>query len=271
MSAIELWKRQVKSHHAQSIRAQGGREPADFWRPFAPSFQADPRRTDDAVLNRLAREVQPEATILDVGGGGGRYALPLAFHCRQVTVVEPSSSMVDVLRQGARAAGIRNIVIVHSTWEEADVTPADLVLCSHVLYGVEDVGQFVRKLHAHATQRVFILMYMDSPQSHLAPLWQRVHQEERINLPGLRELLPILWEMDIYPDLEMLEASARYDYETWDNALDEFRRRLYVNPGTPQDQRLEAVMRDLLEETSDGFLLGGAPVRRMGLLTWRTG
>ncbi len=275
MSAIELWQRQVKAHHAQSLRAQAGQQPsADFWQPFAPSFQADPRRTGDAVLNRLLRELKPEATLLDVGGGGGRYALPLALRCRHVTVVEPSQSMVQVLQQGTRQADIRNVTAVQAAWEEADLPPADLVLCAHVLYGVEDVEPFLRKLHSHATDRVLILMYMDSPQAHLAPLWKPVHGEDRGNLPGLRELLPVLWEMDIYPELEMLETHGSYEFDTREDAIQEFQRRLYVNPDTEADRRLQQAMHALdalLEQTSDGFLLRGGPPRRLGLLSWRPG
>ncbi len=270
MSAIQLWNRQVKAHHAQSIRAQAGQQPsADFWQPFAPSFQADPRRTDDAVLNRLLREVTPPTTVLDVGGGGGRYALPLALRCRHVTVVEPSASMVEVLRQGAQEAGIRNITVIQATWEEADVAPADLVLCAHVLYGVDDVEPFVRKLHSHARDRVLILIYMDFPQVHLALLWKPVHGEDRINLPALRELLPVLWQMDIYPDLEMMGTRGSYEYDTWEDAQQEFHRRLYVNPDTDADRHLQQAMHDLLQPTPDGFLLRCAQPRRLGLLSWQ--
>ena len=272
MSAVKVWKRSVKAHHAQSIRAQAGyRASDDFWRPFAPRFQADPRRTDDPTLNRLIQEVRPDATVLDVGGGGGRFALPLALRCRHVTVVEPSQSMVDVLRQGADDAGIHNLTVVQETWEEAQAEPVDLVLCSHVLYGVDDIEPFIRKLDSHARDRVLVLMLVDFPQSHLSSLWKRVHEEDRINLPALREVLPVLWEMDIYADLEMLDTYDPELYDSWEDALEEFRRRLYISPGTEKDLRLKEAMNHLLDNTSEGLTLRGVPPRRLGLLTWRAG
>ena len=272
MSAVKIWKRSVRTHHAQSVRAQAGYRAADdFWRPFASRFQADPRRTDDSTFNRLTQEVGPDATVLDVGGGGGRFALPLALRCRHVAVVEPSQSMVDVLRQGADDAGIHNITVVQETWEDAQAEPADLVLCSHVLYGVEDVNPFIRKMDSHATDRVLVLMLADSPQSHLSSLWKRVHEEDRINLPALREVLPVLWEMDIHPDLEMLDRSDPELYDSWEDALEEFRRRLYVDPDTENDLRLKEAMKHLLEDTSEGLTLRGVPPRCPGLLSWRAG
>jgi len=49
----------------------------DRWEPFSSFFKADPRRTDDVEVNRLVQEVTPATTLLDVGAGAGRFALPL--------------------------------------------------------------------------------------------------------------------------------------------------------------------------------------------------
>ena len=58
----------------------------------------DPFRTDDPVLNALYAALPSNATVLDVGGGAGRYALPLATRARHVTVVEPSADSVEMLK-----------------------------------------------------------------------------------------------------------------------------------------------------------------------------
>lgn len=271
MLYIQHWNERVAAHHAQSLRVQGGVEQKDFWAPLASSFHSDPRRSDDPVLARLARDIRPDWTVLDVGGGAGRYALPLALRCRHVTVVDPSESMVKVLREAASEAGIHNLSIVQDVWEEARVGPADAVLCSHVLYGVQEVQRFVQKLDSHARRLVLVLLFMESPQSYLSPLWKRVHGEDRIDLPGMRELLPVLWELDIYPNLEMLEESDSPAFEGRDVAMERLRQRLYVQPGTAQDQRLAQAMRELLEETPDGLVVKGARPRRLALAWWRKG
>ena len=100
----------------------------DRWEPFASFFKADPHRTDDVEVNRLAQEVTPATTLLDVGAGAGRLALPLALRCKHVTVVEPSPSMGETLRHLAAEAGIENITFVASPWHEAEVEPADVML-----------------------------------------------------------------------------------------------------------------------------------------------
>ena len=156
MAAIEVWKQRVAAHHAQShkVRSALGVARQDRWEPFSPFFKADPHRTDDAEVNCLAQEVTPTTTLLDVGAGAGRFALPLALRCKQVTVVEPSPSMGETLRHLAAEAGITNVTMIARPWEDAEVEPVDVVLSAHVIYLIEDIGPFVAKLAAHARQKV---------------------------------------------------------------------------------------------------------------------
>src|SRR5215470_5038987 len=162
MSALEAWKQRVTAHREQShqIRSALGVTGQDRWEPFSSFFKADPRRIDDMEVNRLAQEVTPATTLLDVGAGAGRFALPLALRCKQVTAVEPSPSMGENLRHLAAEAGIENVTLVASPWDEAEVEPADVVLSAHVIYSIEDIGPFVMKLAAHARQRVCMPTFM---------------------------------------------------------------------------------------------------------------
>ncbi|MSQ13278.1 MAG: class I SAM-dependent methyltransferase [Dehalococcoidia bacterium] len=91
--------------------------------------------------------------MLDVGAGAGRYALPLALCCRHVTAVEPSPAMGKGFRAVAAEAGIANVSLVQAAWEEANVRPADVALCSNVLYTLRDAEAFIRKLDRHARAR----------------------------------------------------------------------------------------------------------------------
>jgi ubiquinone/menaquinone biosynthesis C-methylase UbiE len=124
MSAIKVWKQRVAEHQAQSqkVRAAQGIAEVDRWEGVSPLFKANPRRTDDSEVNRLVREVTPAMTVLDIGGGAGRFALPLALRCQHVTVVEPSPSMGASLRQSAAESRIDNI----SLSQESLRVPVDL-------------------------------------------------------------------------------------------------------------------------------------------------
>ena len=269
-SAIVQWKTRVEAHHAQSIKVQENSvwESGDFWRPLMSNFKVDPFRTDDDTLDRLRQAVPEGSTLIDVGGGAGRFALPLALKCKQVTVVEPADSMVEGLRESIQETKIENVSIVNDLWEDAKVEPADVVLSAHSVYGVADAEGFLRKLDDSAVSKVLVLAYIEQPQTQLAPFWKSVHGEERINLPGLVEVVNVLWAMDIYPDLDMFAPTGGQTWESRDDASEQLMHRLHVSPGSPEEGRLKQAVRDLLVETPDGFTVKGARPRRQGLLSW---
>ena len=186
-----------------------------------------------------------------------------------VTVVEPSPSMVAQLREGAREGGIENISTVEAGWEDATVEPADLVLCANVVYGVKDIASFLTKLDEKARERVVVVAWMDGPPSIFSPLWKPVHREERIKLPALPELLPVLWEMGIFPNVEMLEAGRPRSAPNLDVALAMARLMLFVRPGSEEDKRLENAARQMAVETAEGVTLRGRRTRPQGVVWWR--
>ena len=271
VSPIEKWKTRVEAHHDQSISVMDvTQRTGDFWSGLATSFRDDPRRTDDDVLNRLLELVDEDDTVLDVGGGAGRLAIPLAMKARSATVVEPSDSMLSELRLAMQEVGVKNINIVDSEWEEASVEPHDLTLCSHVVYGVADIEPFVRKLHDSAGKRVAIVSFVESPQSYLAALWEPVHGDRRINLPAMPELVNVLWEMDIYPNVDMMPRRQNTAFESPEAALEQIARRLFIGGNPVREERLRAALPGYLEPTADGYAIRGAKPARQGIVHWRT-
>ena len=271
MGAIEAWKHRVEAHHEQSEAAMAAAawSDDDFWQPYARFFRLDPRRQDDPVLDLLLTMVEPGSTALDVGGGAGRMALPMALRCEQVHVVEPSNSMIEQLRESAADVGIENVSVTQATWEDAEVDAEDLALCAHVVYGVADIEPFLRKLEAHARSLVVLLAFVESPMNRISHFWKPVHGEERIDMPALPQLVNVLWEMGIFPDVQMMGPVQPDRFEDRDVALTQLRNRLYVRAGSAEDARLRAAMDDLLVDVDGGVTVEGVPLVRQGFVSWR--
>ena len=271
MGAIQAWKERVEAHHAQSeaVMAAAAWSDDDFWQPYARFFRLDPRRQDDPVLDVLLSMIEPECSALDVGGGAGRMALPMALKCEHVNVVEPSDSMITQLRESAMESGIDNVSVTQASWEDAKVAAADVVLCAHVVYGVADIEPFVRKLEAHANSLVVLLAFIESPMNRISRFWKPVHGDERIDMPALPELVNALWEMGIYPDVQMLAPVMPDRFEDREVALTQLRNRLYVPSGSAEEGRLRAAMDELLEDVDGGVRVKGIAPVRQGYLSWR--
>lgn len=94
--------------------------------------------------------------VLDVGGGSGMFAVPLARLGHDVTVVDPSADALATLRRradtdgvGARVHGVQGDGdLLHEILPAADTTATgyDLALCHYVLEVVDDPAVTLREI-----------------------------------------------------------------------------------------------------------------------------
>jgi len=247
----------VEAEHAQTERLRDPAPPgSDFWKSRAQHFRLDPHRSDDPLVHFLSSMLKPGDTLLDVGAGAGRLALPLALRCRHVTAVEPSGSMVSALKEDTEYYKIGNVSVAKARWEEAEVEPSDIVLCAHVLYTVKDVGPFLKKMTSKAKREVWVVLFQEPPQTGLYPLWRMVHGEDRLSLPSLPELREVLGEMGIEATHHQLPPRASGEtVGSREEAHEALRSRMFVTEGSPKDRRLGRVLEEALEEVEGGWRL----------------
>ena len=267
--AVDRWHSQVRRHHSQSIAAQQNFDPnQDFWEGMAQNFKDDPFRKGDPDIDRLEQEFAECRTLVDIGGGAGRLALPLSLSREAVTVVDSSKSMLLELQDSCEEAKIENVSSVFGLWEDAVIDIHEGALCSHVTYGIENIGKFLENVNQYASKRVVFIAFMKSPQAHLESLWREVHEEERVHLPGVPELMDVLWQLGIAPELNIIEHLGPHIYGSEKDAISDLRRRLYVNQGTRKDEILTRVLKSDLKPTEQGMELANSDGRISCLISW---
>jgi SAM-dependent methyltransferase len=105
-----------------------------------------------AELDRAEAAGHPLA-VVDVGGGTGGFAVPLAQAGHRVTVVDASPDALAALTRRAAEAGVAHLVMAVQGDADAltglvPVGEADLVLCHSVLEVVDDPAEVVAALAA---------------------------------------------------------------------------------------------------------------------------
>jgi len=266
-AALDAWAARVRANREQVEQFREA-SPADFYAGIADIFRADPRRESEPTLEALRSMLLPDDSILDIGAGGGRYALPLALQVREVIAVDPSEGMLRVLREGMTEHGIDNIRVVAGRWPAiaADLS-ADVSLMSHLGYDVEDIGAFLDAMEG-ATRRVCVAVLLERPPPTPADrLWPEIHGVERAALPALPEFLALLLARGRLPEVRLVERSPQ-SYVSTDVLLTWLRGQLWTRPDGPKDRQLQRVLNERLDERDGRFALDWSPVR-VGIVTWR--
>lgn len=267
--ALAAWAARVRGNRDQAEAAREAPERPDFYAPVAQAFRADPRRTDDPALNILRTLVRPGESWLDIGAGGGRYALPLALELGkgEVIAVEPSGGMLAVLREGMTEHTIENIRIVESRWPMASAPQADVALIAHVGYDIEDIGPFLDAMEASAARLCVAVLLSRSPAAAAESYWEAVHGQPRVPLPALPEFLALLLARGRLFEVRLSERPPMH-YHAPEDALRFLRQQLFIEEGGEKDQLLRRIAHERMTDTGGGYSVTPTPTP-LGVVTWQ--
>ena len=248
------WKQAVEERAA----AAHGRSDPCYWDRRAPSFAKSTQARADEFLAVIEPFISPRKTLIDVGAGSGRHAVPLAARLEWVTAVEPSEGMRAQIATGD------NMTVVASTWEDADVAPADLVICCHVMYGVADVVPFITKLNTSARDRVFVMLRESDMPHPAALIRQRLAGGASARLPRFSELFMLLVQMGFAADVKFL----RYPFVTRYANMDEALADCQVMLSDGWDEAVgRSVLAEVLTPDGDDLIYNGGDVLS-GVASW---
>ena len=267
-TALDAWRRRVSANREQAERLREGTPPRDFYAAVASDFRANPRRTDEPALEHLRSLVRPGETWLDIGAGGGRYALPLALLAKRIIAVEPSEGMRSVLQAGMTEHAISNIEIVPARWPMDGAPAADVALIAHLGYDVEDIGPFLDAAEAAARRLCVAVLVTPSPPQPAERFWPPIHGEARVPLPSLTEFLTLLLARGRLFELRLSvrEPLLHADRE---GPLRWLYQQLFITPETEKGRRLAELARDAITSREGRWALSWSPAPIVGVVSWR--
>ncbi len=218
-------------------------------------FQVPPVVVATPSSERAREALGEEASVLDVGCGGGAAAFALVPDVRRVLGVDREPEMLAMFESNARARGIA-VETIEGSWPEvAPRTKAtDVVVAHHVVYNVSDLVPFVEALDGHARNRVVIEITTRHPLISLNAAWRHFWGLERPSGPTSDVLMAVLGEMGL-PARE-----ERFEGTTWsESSLDEAAKFARIRLCLPASRE---------EEVRDFFRQHPAPTSRSLATIW---
>ena len=175
---------------------------------FARRADAQVERPSGVAFERAAEALPAAGTVLDVGAGAGAASLPLTSAGTLIAVDENVDLLAELESRAARRQ-LETMAIVGRWPDVAQRVPsADVVVCSHVLYNVPDLGPFVTALHEHARRRVVLELTARHPLSGLNPLWRQFHGIDRPERPTWEDAASGLRALGIEPQIDVYQRLA---------------------------------------------------------------
>ncbi len=273
MTPAETYAAHLDAVQSQNSRIYGPSSGRDSWGAAARQFRFDPRRELDRNMLVIASYVQPDDIVADVGGGAGRVGLPLALQCKEVLNIEPSPGMGAEFETLVREANISNGRLIPSSFAEVQELTSDIVITADVTYFVRDIVAFIRKLEATASRRVMITIWSEPPPNRSGDFFALVYGEKQAVLPGLSQLMPVLSDMGIYPDVHVMPANPWWENQPISIKSDAVDMLLMDRVTKPEDREH---VRLLIEDNFDRLFSigekGFVPIWRLDmrelLITW---
>ncbi len=191
--------------------------------------------------------LDPPGSVLDIGAGAGAACLPLRQRLTELTAVDLSQPMLDLLADRAAEHGLAARCVLGG-WPQvaSEVPAADVVTCHHVVYNVPDLGPFLAELTSHASRLVVLETASEHPLTSLNELWLRFWGLVRPTRPNSDDLQAILTALGVPFGTVRWHRPSGSDYRDFAELTEVTRRRLCLPP-----ERADEVAAALVQTGTD--------------------
>jgi 2-polyprenyl-3-methyl-5-hydroxy-6-metoxy-1,4-benzoquinol methylase len=266
-----LWRELVEIK-ARSRRKEAGLKPReDVWAEKALEFREGVKRRwaqPDSSRDFILSQIDSDATVLDIGAGTGAWSILLAGHAKNVTAVEPSRSMIEVMQQSLADEHIANVAIIQGSWPDAEVEPHDFSLCSHAMYGCPDLAAFIRRMVERTRRMCFLLLRAPALNGVRAEAAQHIWGQP-LDSPNFAIAYNILMQSGIYANV-LMENTGFWKpriSSSLEEALAGMNRYLGLNDTDAYDDYVEGLLQRRLTFKNGKYVW--PPDVRSALVYWQ--
>ncbi|WP_350344263.1 methyltransferase domain-containing protein [Proteinivorax tanatarense] len=130
--ANEAWAKALKSAPYFKMRIRTEQEIKEYWDKIADKFDSNMLGLEEDRVNRVMEQliknkyITGASNILDLGSGTGAYTIPMAERANNVTALDSSKEMCNILSDKAKNKNLTNIQIKSESWENVDLKKENL-------------------------------------------------------------------------------------------------------------------------------------------------
>ncbi len=257
----QIWKEQRAKRHTTCRGNQ-------YWNKRAPSFAEHVPKTGYA--DAFLKIIKPKKswTVLDMGCGAGTLALPLSSRAKEITAVDFSDTMIELLNGSIHKKKIRNIKTIKASWEDnwdhAGIGEYDIAIASRSL-AIDDIRTGIEKLNNAARKRVYISTVVgDGP--HDSKIFKAIGRNF-VPPPDYIYLYNLLYKMGIIANISFITEDQMREYDSHETAQKSFTWML--NETTKEEEeRLAAFLHKHLIRKGSKWIFDYKKTVRWTVIWW---
>jgi len=228
MNPIQEWKNLQDGSFL--YRAVEFDQEESYWSRYAVNY--DIRRHQGKCIENELRTVldllTEDMSVLEIGAGTGIITTHIAEKVKRVTVVEPSPSMIGVLDHHLERKGIKNVTVIQSKWEDADVETHDVVIAAGCLYVFYDIEKALKKMIEKAEKLLVLAHGINRHGDIYREASELMGVNPPLSGPDYINLYKVLCHMGIYGNINILRSKGEIIYDDMDHAVNIWAERMSI-------------------------------------------
>lgn len=257
-----LWR---QSRSRKSWKSKNSKE----WGKKAEGFAGRVRESAFIDLFLKHIELDQEMSVLDVGCGPGTLAIPIARQVRQVTAIDYSEGMIEMLKQDAGRQQIDNIdarvCAWEDTWSDFGITRHDIAIASRSM-NIDDLQGGLEKLNHYGASRVYIVERI-APSPFDPDAFAAIGRLFDSG-PDYIYTLNMLYTLGIHPRIERIELDREQRFPNIDRALQNY-RWMFKELTPEEEQLLENYLRkQIIRQETDHIVIRRSHPQRWVVMSW---
>jgi ubiquinone/menaquinone biosynthesis C-methylase UbiE len=258
----QLWKTTLKSNHRSQLFD------SEFWDNNAADSKDNDFRMTDLTRGQISRlQLDQNSTVLEIGAGTGRLAVPIAKQVKHFTAVEPSINRLNILKENAKKQNITNMSFVDKHWEKVtagiEVEPHNVVFSSLALF-MKDTESALKKIDFLTKKRAYIFLSASK-------FWDEDMQRiicGKINDLQIADYIfvyNILYDIGIIANVDTWSYTSEQCFSSLDEATAKFMKD-YCLPPKKESALKEYLQGAIVSDGKGKYLLKRE--KKMAMISW---
>ena len=265
MDHIQEWKRlQDKSFLYRAVKFD---QEESYWSSYAENYdlRRNRKKGPEPELELLNDLLNEDMSVLEIGAGTGIFTKHMAGKVKRITVIEPSPSMIRVLKNNLALEQINNVEIIQSKWEDAETEEHDVVLAAGCLYVFYEIERTLEKMISKAGKLLVLTHGINGYGETYREAAELMGLNSPSSGPDYRHLYNILCDMGIYANVHITKSRGEILYENMNHAVNIWAERIGAMPG--KLDRLQRYLENKLTKLPSGrFSMEGG--ERVNAVIW---